>query len=452
MRHVLAAAALAGVFASPVAGQMLYVVTPPKNQVEGFCLGPNGGLDVNPTIIRPTVASPQRVLAANGVLYVAGRSRVESFRIGPAGGLEPIGKSDRIGSGRVLDLAIDEGRTRLYVPHPGQGRIEAHPLDPATGGLTGQPFTSCALTSGSGQLRDIEVSSASGSELLYASQTSSFFTNGKRGRVDVYELVGGELPDPADHPRCDPDVTTSTSTSTSSTTLTTTVTTSTTTSTIDEQVTPPTSARRKLRFPTAFVVNDDHIYVYDAAARKIIVFALANGQFTSDLQERESATGEIGGFEDLVGLSVGAGDPGLSPVTLVGSQNGRGRVRAFYPSPTDPGQLRKQPQRTTRQDIETTPVRLEIGGFCDCGVPGQSCDPRDPATVCLDEPQFVLYAPGGEAHRVDAYRFVVQEKKGEQGLVPETSPFSKSGFRQGTFPNAAAVAYGVACGPGSAAE
>jgi len=434
MRRVALSAVLLCSLVAPVgAGQILYTTVASKNRVEAYCLESRGGMKLDPRLSVETVENPRRLLVSGDVLYVAGRTRVESFLIRPDGTLERQGKTPPLDGANVLDIAVDAARTHLYVPRRSQGRIEAHPLD-AGGGLTGAPFTSCAAMSANVVLQDVDVVGTSGTELLYTTAATSPFIGGKRGRVDVFALVGGELPDVASSFRCDPKVTTTTSTSTSSTTNTTTNTTSTTSTTIDDRITPPLSTRKKLKAPGPFVLLGDFIYVFDQFNRRIGAFELENGLFTGDDQPRDSKTGQSGQFFDLVGFGN----------ALVGSQFEQGRLRIFALKPDDGGALTalpKGPQRTTVQIIESTPVRIGIAEFCACAAGDTACEANPPPPPCAGESQVVLYVPGGESFRVHAYRFEETSK----GLLPDTSPFSQTKPRQGSFPNDVAIARNVTC-------
>jgi hypothetical protein len=270
-------------------------------------------------------------------------------------------------------------------------------------------------------LQDLEVGDEPGTEVLYVTESTSPFVAGKKGRVEVFQLTAGELPDqnnefvdPEGAYRCgNPDATTTSTTSstssTSLTTLTTTVTTTTTSTTVDTRFTQPLSTRKKLRGPGPFVLSGEFLYVYDFISRKIIEFELVGGLFTDDEQPRVTATNEVGRFLDLVGFAG----------TLFGSADSQGRVRSFALKVDEQEmvtKLPKSPQRQTDQIIETTPVRIHVSA--------------------ADSTEVVLYVPGGEANRLHAYRVVETGK----GLLPEAKSFSKTSKRKGTFPNDAAVA------------
>jgi len=443
MPRIVLAAALAWAFVSPAAAaQILYATAAVADRVEGFCLGPNGGMETLPAIQKDTVENPRRLLVAGDALYVAGRHKVESFQIKMNGGLESTGVTPQIHNANPYDIAVDAARTHIYVPDRSSGRIKAFPLDPVTGGILGGSVTSCALVRNDVNLQDLEVGIAAvmgvPTEVLYVTEATSPYVGGKKGRVDVFQLTNGELPDLYDDPegaaRCaNPNTTTTTSTtsstSTSLTTLTTTVTTTSTSTTVDTRFTEPLSTRKKLRNPGPFVLSGQFLYVYDARARKIIEFELVDGLFTDDEQPRVTATNEVGRFLDLIGFDGTVGGSACSPTaeacTLFGAADSQGRVRAFALKTDDDGQLvtkvPKSPQRQTDKIIETTPVRITVGA--------------------ADATHFVLYVPGGEANRLHAYRVVEKvDNDGRLRLFPEAKSFSKTEKRRATFPNDAVVA------------
>jgi hypothetical protein len=429
MSRIAVAALLACTLGSPArAAQILYATAAIPERVEGFCLGPNGGLETLPVIQQNTVENPRRLLippqpdgTPGDVLYVAGRHKVESFLITVNGGLESIGVTPRLHNANPYDIAVDGARTHIYVPNRGQGRIEAYPLNPETGAILGGDMTSCARMRPDVNLQDLEVGNEPGTDVLYVTASTSPFVAGKKGRVDVFALTNGELPDlwdefvdPEGASRCgNPDATTTSTTSstssTSLTTLTTTVTTTTTSTTVDTRFTEPLSFRKKLRGPGPFVLDGNFLYVYDNIARKIIEFELVNGLFTDEEQPRVAATTEVGRFLDLVGFGG----------TLMGSADSQGRVRAFGLKADGnalPTLLPKNPQRQTNKIIEATPVRIWVDS--------------------TDSGNAVLFMPGGEANRIHAYRVVSTSK----GLFPEAKAFSSTEKRKATFPNDAVVA------------
>jgi hypothetical protein len=283
-------------------------------------------------------------------------------------------------------------------------------------------MTSCARLPADVNLQDVKTSDLPVFEVLYSTSSTANFVGGKRGRVDVFQLTAGELPDlfnsdidPEGALRCgNPNATTSTtSTSTSSTsltTLTTTVTTTTTSTTVDTRNTAPLSTRKKLRGPGPFVLSGEFLYVYDVFARRIIEFELEGGLFTDEKQPRVAASNEVGRFFDLIGVE----QPGVAQ-TLFGAADNLGRVRAFGLKLDDglPTLVPKQPQRETNKIVDSTPVRIRVG--------------------TSDSGTMVLYVPGGEANKIHAYRISGR-------LFPERKAFSVTEKRQGTFPNDAAVA------------
>ena len=428
LRSLLAATVVCVSAVPGFAAQILYATAAVPNRVEGFCVGENGGLDLRPVIQQDTVDNPRRLLIPNkpdgspgDVLYVAGRYKVESFLIKTNGGLESIGTSQHINGANPLDIAVDRLRTHIYVPNRSSSRIEAYPLNPTTGGILGGSMTSCARLRPDVSLQDLKVGFAQGGEVLYVTAATSQFVTGKKGRVDVFQLTDGELPDlwddsedPEGAVRCgNPDATTTTtstsSTSTSLTTLTTTVTTTSTTTTMDTRYTQPLSERKKLRGPGPFVLNDPFLYLYDVRARRIIEFELTDGLFTDDQQPRVTASNAVGRFLDLTGVES----------TLLGAADNLGRIRAFTLKPDDDGlptKVPKVPRRDTNKIFDSTPIRIR--------------------TATSDSGQVVLYVPGGESNRVHVYR-MVQAKK---GLLPEQKGFSATERRKATFPNDAVIA------------
>jgi hypothetical protein len=226
MFRIAPAAALVVALVSPAAAeQMLYASDAAANRVEGFCLGPNGGITtLRPVIQTDSIDNPRRLRIPNrpdgspgDVLYVAGRRKVQSFLIKTNGGLEPIGATRELRNANPYDFTVDAARTHVYVPNRGAARVEAYPLNPQTGGILGGDMTSCARVRNDVNLQDVEVGSASGAEVLYVTGSTSQFVTGKRGRVDVFQLTDGELPDlwdetvdPEGAYRCgNPDATTS---------------------------------------------------------------------------------------------------------------------------------------------------------------------------------------------------------------------------------------------------
>jgi hypothetical protein len=437
MSRIAPAAALVAALVSPAAAeQMLYATAAVANRVEGFCLGPNGGITtLRPVIQTDSIDNPRRLVipdkpdgSPGNVLYVAGRRKVQSFLIKTNGGLESIGVTRELRNANPYDIAVDAARTHVYVPNRGAARVEAYPLNPETGGILGGDMTSCARIRSDVNLQDVEVGSVSGAEVLYVTGSTSRYSSGKRGRVDVFQLTDGELPDlwdetidPEGAYRCgNPDATTtSTTTSTSSTsltTLTTTVTTTTTSTTVDTRYTETLSTRKKMRGPGAFVLSDvdgdgvsDYLYVYDVLGRRIIEFALTNGLFTDDKQPRVTASNEVGRFLDLIGVGQ----------TLLGAADNLGRVRALALKEDDEGlptRVPKVSQRQTKKIVDSTPVRITAG--------------------TMDDASVVLYVPGGGANRVYGYRMVATSK----GLFPEDKPFSATERRKATHPNDAAIA------------
>lgn len=429
MPRIVLAALVAAALATPAAAdQVLYVTAAVPNRVEGFCLGPNGGIALRPVFQQDTVENPRRLLipdkpdgSPGDVLYVAGKHKVESFLIKTNGGLERIGVTADLHNANPFDLAVNAARTHLYVPHRAAGRIEAYPLDPVTGAILGGDMTSCARLPSDVNLQDLETSDLPGFEVLYATASTAFFSGGKRGRIDVFQLTNGELPDLYDENvdpegafRCgNPDATTtSTTTSTSSTsltTLTTTVTTTSTSTTIDTRITQPLSTRKKLRGPGPFVLAGEFLYVYDVITRRIIEFQLSGGLFTDEKQPRVAASDEVGRLLDLIMIE----EPGAR--TLLGAADNLGRVRAFALKDDGgfPTRVPKRPKRDTQKVIGSSPVRIR--------------------TATSQTGELVLYIPGGEINQIFAHHI-----RGR--LLPIPDAFSKTEKRTATFPNDAAVA------------
>jgi hypothetical protein len=429
MNRIAFAAVLAWTLISPAtADEMLYATAAVQNRVDGFCVGPGGGLrEVLPVIQQDTVENPRRLLVSGSVLYVAGLTHIDSFQIGPNGGLSRIGRTKLGKNANPLDLAIDPEGTHLYVPHRASGRVEAYPLDPLTGAIFDDTdMSSCALTPVSVVLQDLDVGGEPGDRLLYVTASTSLFTAGKKGRVDVFGLAGdGRLPDAYAGPDCsfrcgNPDcTTTSTTTSTSLTTLTTTVGTTTTTTTIDTSITQPLSTRKKMYAPGPFVLSGEYLYVYDSTVRQIITFELTDGLFTDEKQPRLGATDPLGRFLDLVRFGN----------TLFGAADSKGRVRAFGLKLDDTGlptKVPKSPQRNTEELVETTPVRITVGSGGEHGT---------------------LYVPGGESNRLYAYHLMMKTTNSGTHLFPEFKWFSRSEKRKSTFPNDVALAPIGACPP-----
>jgi hypothetical protein len=286
---------------------------------------------------------------------------------------------------------------------------------------------------------DVEVGGDPGNRFLYVTASTSLFVAGKKGRIDVFQLAGGELPDAyagddcstrCGNPDCTTTSTTSTTTSTSLTTLTTTATTSTTTTTLDDNITQPLSTRKKMYAPGPFVLSGEYLYVFDGTLRQILTFQLDDGLFTDEKQPRIGDTNDVGRLLDLV-LYRDPADPVTGAATLFGAADSQGRVLAFGLKPESAGmpptKVPKNPQRRTKKLIETTPVRI---------------------AVTPDGKHGVLYVPGGEANRLYAYDLTMETTSaGEQRLFPAYKWFSRSEKRKSTFPNDVAIAPIESCPP-----
>jgi len=454
------AAVLASALATPATAQTSTTTTLPKarvlyttaavpNRVEGFCLGPNGGMALRPVFQEDAADNPRRLLIPNkpdgtlagtdgDVLYVAGRHRVQSFQIGVNGGLEPIG-TVQLENANPLDIAVNADRSHIYIPNRRSNRVEAYALNPDGGIIGDVNMTSCARVPNDVTLQDLEVGMSNGTEVLYVSEATNQSVAGKKGRIDIFQLTDGELPDlyngadPDAALRCGNTTTTSTTlvpttSSTSLTTLTTTVTTTSTSTTVDTRFTETLSTRKKMRGPGPFVLASKNVsgeyqfvYVYDIYARRVIEFDLPNhGLFEVDEEEqpRVAATGELGRFLDLIAFE-GSGDP--IERTLLGAADNQGRVRTFALKMDQNGEFTEVPKNPrlhqTNKIFDSTPVRITVGA--------------------MEDSSIVLYVPSGEANRIHAYRILSTKK----GLFPEAKAFSSTEKRQATFPNDAAVAH-----------
>src|SRR5581483_294124 len=146
MRLVTSCLVAALVSAAPAfAGTIIYATAASQSRIDGFCVGNDGTLAPTPKVQIGTGGQlPRRLVAGpNGVLYVAEADRVEAFRIGQRGGLEPFGSTNVVTGPNMnpLDVALSPDARLLYVPQNGQARIVAYPLD-ADGRLQSD-FTSC---------------------------------------------------------------------------------------------------------------------------------------------------------------------------------------------------------------------------------------------------------------------------------------------------------------------
>jgi hypothetical protein len=405
MRSVIGGLVVALLAAEPaLAGTILYATAASQQRIDGFCLGADGALAATPTQHANTVGVlPRRLLVSNGVLYVAEVDQIQAFRIGAHGELLPHSVTDSVAHLEPKDLALNPDGKTLYVTH--QGFLEAFALD-AEGRLPPH-FTSCVQGENINDFLDAQVANG----LLYVSADDS------SGRIAIYRLnADGSLPQTGcgrptkkDRP----------------------------------EVKLPDSLRKKLQRPKAFVVtNDGFIYVEERSLHRITAFRLqpdgtfcdkfrdANGNVVAEScgdpayflptercarrqakKQRQqcaaSKTADVLQYEDLVLHPSGE--------TLLGTQFFKGRVDAYRLQPetrlpdTPRVRLPKQPTAISEANVVMTPVRL----------------------TATDK---AVYIAGGELDRVVAFRLR------SNGVLADTTPFSRTDEQTDSFPNDVAVA------------
>jgi len=394
MRLVTSCLVAALVSAAPAfAGTIIYATAASQSRIDGFCVGNDGTLAPTPKVQIGTGGQlPRRLVAGpNGVLYVAEADRVEAFRIGQRGGLEPFGSTNVVTGPNMnpLDVALSPDARLLYVPQNGQARIVAYPLD-ADGRLQSD-FTSCIQGPGGAGYQRLLVRDG----LLYV--TAEVLG----GRVSVFPLgADGSLSAPPDQCRLG-------------------------NVNVDRSpVTCPLSERRHLLLPAALIIDGDVMYVESRARRQIVTFRLTNGlfdpphrnktgEFVSVCLKDDAGKDLTGNFKYQKALNKSAvlnqyQDIVLDGTTILGSQFTHGRVDAYHVRPD--GRISKHPRRRTKEDVRGSPVGLA----------------STPSAV---------YVAAGEFDRVQAFRV-----RRSDGMLAEETPFSQTNEQTGSFPNALAVA------------
>jgi 6-phosphogluconolactonase (cycloisomerase 2 family) len=404
MRLVAFALALAVLGARPAgAGRILYATAATPGRVDGFCIGNDGSLAPTPILSVDTVGGqPRRLIIANGVLYVAEIDRVESFTIGPNGGLVDRRSTHVVtkanGDNVNLDphdLAVHPSGAMLYVPQRKVNRLVAYRLD--AGGLAGSEFETCVQGNPGANFQHLAVTDT----LLYLSGGNSF-----EGTIDVHpvgpdgQLLGSDgLPLlPATCLLSGPDQKRS-------------------------DATTPLSTRTKLSQPRTVLLKDDLLYVEEQGRKRIAVFRLGS---TSCLDGNVAAPGNFcplvpsgkKGKKMKPQAAEAKTDPENtydalafddSKSTILGTQFFHGRVDAYKLTPDE--LVPKHTSLRSDEDIRMSPVGLVASG------------------------KF-LYVSGGAFDRVLAYGLA------DNGLLAAANigPASRTDEQKGSFPNDVAVA------------
>jgi hypothetical protein len=397
MRTVLPLLALLGATQLAHAGDaILYATAATTNGVDGFRIRNNGSLAPAPREHASTRGTQPRrlIVGANGMLYVVEIDRVEAFRIGPCGGLEPAGSTEvlRHPNMNALDAAVSPDGAMLYVPQNGRDRIVAYPV---ADGRLAEHFTSCIQGPSSPGFQRVQVQGS----YLYVTAAS------QSGHMAVYPLADrkgtGRLELELDDCGTEKGA---------------------------PEVTCPASARRRLLRPRSFVLAGDLLYVESLLDRRLLAFRLTGGQFDPPTykktgepvpfvrapclqqddvdhtavkgpfrwQKPSSKTRSTNAYQDVV----------LDDGTLFGSEFLRGRIDAFRLKPDE--ELPRGAAGTTKEDVRGSPVGLASRGS-------------------------VLYVAAGELDRVQAFHL------GANGR-PDPTPFSETDEQTNSFPNALAVA------------
>jgi hypothetical protein len=403
------------------AGAMLYATASGAQRVDGFCLGPNGGMASDARVQQGTGGiEPRRVLVVNGVLYVAELDRVEAYDIGPGGGLTRRGRTaPRSGQPNIdpRDIEASADGTTLYVPHRGEGFLAAYPL-PFSGETD---FVTCVQGAAGFSYQQVSVAG----DKLYVSGGGSF------GSIVVYPLGQNALfpsdanalpqtPTDCGKPlqneaRPDP----------------------------FEDIAPErVSLRRLLARPSRFEIRDGVLYVVERDNIRITAFRLlSDGNFCPTekgakkknrvclatlptdskdiawLQPSDSHTRAVARYQTLL----------LYGSTLIATEFNQGRVVAFAlgePRKADdqctPGTcLPARPTRRLPEDLTATPVHMHVAL-------------AGPGNALPEAEKDVLYVSTGAANRIRAYKL-------ENGLPAKTF-FSETKAVRNTFPNDVAVA------------
>jgi len=365
------------------AGTILYASAASQGRVDGFCVGPNGGLAPAPVLQRSLASDrgspfPRRLLLneAKGVLYVAQKDRVVAFAIGPRGGLRSVGEPVVQRAMNPFDLALAPNGRFLYVPQRGQSRIVAFPIND-DGSLGAEPdtegrrYTSCIQGP---VFAGYEALVVQGQRLYVSAATQP-------GRIQTFTIApDGSLPALPD--QC--------------------------VSFVDNErpeATEPDSERRRINLPISFLLDGDLLYVTEGVKRRILAFRLQpDGNFLPPVdtgkkkqqQKPESRTTIVTSYRHLV----------LSGSHLIGSQFNNGRIEAYRLK--EDGRLPQRPTRSSGRDLRASPVRMAVHGD-------------------------VLYVSGGELDRIWAFRLDADGRPGEQ-------PFSRTDEQKGAFMNDVAVA------------
>jgi 6-phosphogluconolactonase (cycloisomerase 2 family) len=448
MRVVALGLALAVLAARPAdAGTMLYTTAASSNHVYGYCLDRNGALPPQPAVtIEVATSQLRRLLVRTNVvdgveyrtLYVAGIDRVEAYRIGPAGGLTRISSTDILPGMSPRDLALSPDGNLLYVPQRNIGRLVGYalapdgtfliPPDPAlppfvtcVQGIIGVGFHSLFVDP---TLRDTPTTTTTTPTPTTTSTTTTPSTTTTTTTLPPHALVyvsgvGLGLIQVFAIDAAGMFLETSAVENEDGTT---------TVSLTGVRVLPaqcqparpgvprtdetePLSYRNRLARPKTVLIEDGMLYVEERSRRQITAFELMpDGNFAAPTpagkkgrklkpQPISSRTQQVVGYENLVFDT--------SRQTLIGAGFVRGRIDSYRLG--EDRNVRRQPTRTSQQDLRMTPVRMTVGGR-------------------------VLYVAAGQRNRIVAYRLR------EDGVLADTQPFSTTENQEDSFPNDVALA------------
>jgi hypothetical protein len=422
MRRIVPGLALLVLAAQPArAASILYATAATPGRVDGFCVSDLGYLSSTPSVtsVYTRGAEPRRLLVAKttATLYVAEVDRVEAFRIGPAGGLTRIGRTEVLSRMGPRDLALSADERTLYVPQPGYDRVVAYPLDGLdAAGMPGVPAEKHASCIQGEVQPGFQYLLVNGS-LLYVSATGA-----PSGRVDVF-AVGADGSLPAAPEQCLSG-----------------------SANVRSDPTVPLSTRHRLERPRAMVLSEGILYVELLNVSQIVAFQLQPDGTFCDLQPTLTAPN---GMEDCTAFptletpkchkrqekkrreqcAFSATNPTVpyegvvqrgegEKKTLLAVNFSGGRIDMFrlkpesqLPEPAPYVRLPKAPAQSVI-DVRTTPARLLPNG------------------------DNVLYVASGAADRVLAFRV------GNNGRL-NLPPFSQTDRQKNSFPNDVALFDGL---------
>lgn len=123
-------------------GKFVYAINSDAQQVQGYAVGPAGGLTAIPAAIGSTTVSPVVIaMHPNGrVVYTSNKNadNVSAFAIDAAGGLQPMPGSPFAVGSRPEGIAVSSDGKFLYVANSDDGSVSGYALDGVTGNLTAQ--------------------------------------------------------------------------------------------------------------------------------------------------------------------------------------------------------------------------------------------------------------------------------------------------------------------------